>query len=447
MALLGARCIRIGALGAAAFVVALSGCASEPESMLAPAGAAAGKAAPPFAPNWVSTPRFFTTNAHLSSFAATPSQLIAATTDAQPSCLVRISEEGDLQAFAPQFAVPAGTTCYLDCAPGIGAFLQGVILVGAGSDVWEMSENGAVAVLLVTLPDVEGAITGLCFDTVGHFGYNLVVLTSSGTAYRIDEQSHAQWVGSFGPGASGLSVAPVGFGRFAGDLLAAFPADSDVRALSPLGTVSPVVRWSGVNGTFVVPESPRGFGSTASALFLATDAGDVYRYPLRDLESRGGQVVLTTRYRSGSGLITPDGSEVRTRPFSRFVGVERTAGFVRRPAVLNITIDVLPGMSPNVITLGPTTLVPVAVLSSIGFQPAILDGGELTFSGAYPVFDPRGRMGSYSDVNHDGILDFVVRFRAADLALTFGELTLQLEGTALAGDCVRGSERAVVLAP
>ncbi len=447
MALCGARRLWIVALSVAAFVATLSGCASEPESVLAPTGATAGKALPPFAPNWVSNPKFFAANAHLSSFAATPTQLLAATTDELPSRLVRISEAGELQAFAPQFTLPMGTTCYLDCAPGIGAFPQGLILIGAGSDVWEMPEDGAVAVLLVTLPAEDGPITGVCFDTVGNFDYNLVVLTNSGAAYRIDAQSHAQWIGSFGPGASGPSVAPRGFGRFAGHLLAAFSADSDVRALSPGGIVSPVVRWSGVNGTFVIPDSPRGFGSTASTLFLATDAGDVYRYPLRDLETRGGQVVMTTMHRSGSGLITREGSELRIRPFSRFVGVERAAGFVRRPAVWNITIDVLPGVSPNVITLGPTALVPVAILSSTGFVPSLLDGGALTFSGAHPVFDPRGRMGSYSDVNHDGVLDFVVRFRAADLAIEAGELTLQLDGTALAGDCVRGSDRAVALTP
>lgn len=447
MALLGARRIRFAAFGTAAFAVALAGCASQPESVLAPAAATPGKAAPPYAPNWVSTPRLFAVNAHLSSFAATPSQLIAATSDGLPSRLVRISEDGDLEAFAPEFDVAPGTLCFLDTAPGIGPFPQGALMVGAGSDIWEMPEDGSVAVLLVTLPGADGAITGVCFDTVGNFGYNLVVLTSSGAAYRIDEQSHAQWIGTFGAGASGPSVAPPGFGRFAGHLLAAFPADSDVRAMAPDGTVSPVVRWSGVNGTFVVPDSPRAFASTASTLFLATDAGNVYRYPLRDLESRGGQVVLTTRYRSGSGLITPEGSELRTRPFSRFMGVESAAGFVRRPAVWNIAIDVQPGVSPNVITLDPMALVPVAVLSSTGFLPAILDGGALTFAGAHPVFDARGRMGSYSDVNHDGVLDFVVKFRAADLAITSGELTLQLDGTALAGDCVRGSDRAVVLAP
>ena len=61
--------------------------------------------------------------------------------------------------------------------------------------------------------------------------------------------------------------------------------------------------------------------------------------------------------------------------------------------------------------------------------------------------DSRGRVGTYSDVNGDGVLDLVAQFRVADMALAPGSWTLQLDGTALAGDCVRGADRILVVTP
>jgi hypothetical protein len=429
-----------------ATAMALS-CACYDDTSPTATGATAAKSSPAIAPNWVATPHFFSAGLRLGSFAATPSRLLAAPLGDAPSRLVQISADGDAAPFAADFTPAGDAPCYLECAPGVGPFAPSNVFVGCGSEIWQLPEDGSVSLLLATLPLADGPVAGVSFDLVGSFGYDLVVLTSTGTVERVDSQGRVLRVGSFGMGAQGASVASALFGRFAGQYIAAFPAESEVRAMDGGGNVTLVTRWSGVVGAWPVPDDPRAFANTAGGLFLATDAGETYYYALQDFSVHGGELLLTTKYRSGSGIVIPDGGGYRTRPFSRFVGAEVAAGFVRRPTVARIGIDIVPNDPLNVITLGATTLVPVALLSSIGFNPAMLEGGEILLNGARPTPNARGRLATYSDLNHDGVLDLVTQFRVCDLALAPGNWTLELDGTALASDRVCGSDRTLVLAP
>ena len=99
-----------------------------------------------------------------------------------------------------------------------------------------------------------------------------------------------------------------------------------------------------------------------------------------------------------------------------------------------IEIDVRPGPSRNVINLDRDTLVPVAILSAPGFEPALIDPSKVMFQGASPV----GFM--LIDRNHDRAKDLIVSFRTSDLvgltsASTTGHLTaVDADGTSLAGE-------------
>ena len=432
-------------------VLAAAGCREElaapdsPPALTSTGGG--GKAAPRVAPNYVSTPRLFTSGVRFSAVTATPSRMLVATVGDAPAKLMQVSEAGALAPFASHFVLPPDLECALDCAPGVGPFPQDNVFVGAGADVWQMPEDGNASLLLASVPADAGNILSLAFDSVGSFGYDLVVLTHSGAVYRIDVQGRLLRVGSFGEGARSAQVASARFGRCAGQLVAAFPAASDVRAMDAGGSVTLVTRWSGAAGAWFVPDDPRGFAATGSTLFLATDEGALYRYPLQDLSLHGGELLVTTIHRSGSGLVAPEASGYRARPFSRFMGVEVAAGFVRRPAVARIAIDILPGNAANALVLNAATTIPVALLSSTGFTPAILDGGDLMLAGAHAVPNSRGRLATYSDVNRDGVLDLLAQFRVADMALEPGDWTLRLDGTALAGDRVRGADRILVVTP
>jgi len=415
-------------------------------SELGPPGADAAKASRGVGGNWISHPRLFAAGQHFVSLAATPNRLLATTDGDAPTKLFTISESGEMQPFGSGLAVAPATACYVEVAPGVGDFPQDAILLGAGLDVWRIAPDGRAAVTFATLPAGDGNIAGLTFDTVGALHYDLVALTTSGAVYYIDVQGRAIRVGSVGLGGRGISVASASFGRNAGQVLVAFPAEHEVRALDPAGNLSVAIRWSGVSGAWAVPDAPRGFGDTGAALFVATDAGEIFRYPLNDLAAYGGGVLLTSSLCSGSGLTTCRSNNLTTQAFSRFMGGERAAAFVRRPAFTLVSIEILPGVSPKTIGYGSTTLVPVAILAAPGFSPRLLEGGEVRFAGADLVETPRRRTGVYQDVNADGKVDLVLRFRPAEMDLRTGDATLVLEGTALAGDRVRGTGSVRVLA-
>ena len=157
---------------------------------------------------------------------------------------------------------------------------------------------------------------------------------------------------------------------------------------------------------------------------------------------------MTSLLRSGSGLATPEPSGLlRTRPFSRFVGSEIAIGFVRRPSIMAVRIDVLPGVTPKTIYLGAMQLLPVGLLASPGFTPTMLTGGEVTLAGAQPVSGGRQRLGTFTDLDGDGQMDLLLQFRTADMQLRLGDATLVLDGTAVIGDRVRGSNDVQVVAP
>jgi hypothetical protein len=132
-----------------------------------------------------------------------------------------------------------------------------------------------------------------------------------------------------------------------------------------------------------------------------------------------------------------------TRPFSRFVGREIGAGVVRLPAVQRVRVDA----PSEVVTQGPDALIPVAVLSGIGFDAASLESAVVTFAGAAPVPYRRQRTSIRADVNADGSSDLVYQFRVSELELPLGECTPQFEATLFGGQRVRGSDRVRVVTP
>jgi hypothetical protein len=397
--------------------------------------------------NWLSTPVLFASGPRMYSLAATPTRLLATTDGMTTPTLVSITDNGTLEPFGKGLLVPAGTPSYVEIAPGVGNFIQGTVLLGAGLEVWLIAPEGQAAEALAALPAGNGDIAGVTFDTVGAFHNDLLALTTLGAVYRVDVDGHTYRIGDVGPGGRGPSIAPSSFGHLAGQLLVAFPATHDVRALDATGNVSLAVRWSGVSGAWAVPDSPRGYCDTGSTLFLATATGQIYRYPLKDLTARAGSVLLTSALCSGSGLSSSRSDVITTLAFSRYMGGEVAAAFVRRPAVTVVNLEIQPGVTPKTIIYGSTALLPVAIFASPGFAPRVLEGGDVWLAGASVVETPRHQIGTYQDVNGDGRLDLVVQFRPSEMQLQEGDATLVLEATALVGDQVRGSANVRVFSP
>jgi len=396
---------------------------------------------------WVSQPRWFAHDVRLTSMVVTPARMLAVQTTGDVNKLVELKDTGAVVPFAGHFVMPPSTPGFLALASGMGGFESDWVYVGAGSEISQLTPDGSVSRTLATLPAGAGAITGLCFDTAGNFAHELLVVTGGGSVYGLDASDRIRFLGDVGVGGSGPNVAPASFPGFGGRLLVAFPHTSEVRSLRPSGDVRVELSWPGVSGVVTVPQDPRAFGGSGAALFVATEGGSVLRHAQQGLAGRGGQIVFTSRWRSGSGILVPEGAGFTWRAFSSFWGAECAAAFACRASVTSIRLDIVPGADDNTITIGSLATIPVGILSSTGFAPSTVDGAELTFAGASPVQRGRAILGTYSDLNGDGVLDLVLRFRPADMQLQEGAMRLLLEGTTLAGERVRGSDAAFVVTP
>jgi hypothetical protein len=84
-----------------------------------------------------------------------------------------------------------------------------------------------------------GLIDGIAFDDTGRFGHRLLVTINAGARSTVDAVDCRGAVSAITGGAprveGGIVIAPAGFGRFGGDLIASGEASGQIFAISPQG--------------------------------------------------------------------------------------------------------------------------------------------------------------------------------------------------------------------
>jgi hypothetical protein len=114
---------------------------------------------------------------------------------------------------------------------------------------------------------------GIAFDTVGRFGYRLLVTATTAdrtTIYAIDCRGRTRAIARGLPKIEGgLAVAPATFGRYGGSLIGVDELTGYVYAFAPTGHVGVVARPALANGADLGVESvgfvPRGFKRSGAA--------------------------------------------------------------------------------------------------------------------------------------------------------------------------------------
>jgi hypothetical protein len=80
-------------------------------------------------------------------------------------------------------------------------------------------------------------------------------------------------------------------------------------------------------------------------------------------------------------------------------------------AVRSVQIDITPGNASNALNLASNGVISVAILSTTGFDAHTVDVSSILFAGAHAT------QSSFQDVNGDGILDLVAKFRTQETSL------------------------------
>ena len=160
---------------------------------------------------------------------------------------------GRVTRFAPGYQSPGGEEPYI-ALPAVGhrgcSFGSQTVYalrLAAGHGVVVISANAGVR-MFASLA-ARGLIDGIAFDETGRFGYRLLVTVEHGattTVAAIDCRGRVTTITGRAPKVEGgIVVAPMAFGRFAGDLIASDENTGRIYAISPTGA-SALVAQSGL---------------------------------------------------------------------------------------------------------------------------------------------------------------------------------------------------------
>jgi hypothetical protein len=158
------------------------------------------------------------------------------------------------------------------------------------------------------------SLSGIAFDGTGRFGHRLLVTGTSGgrtTVFGIGCDGRVSVIAADGPAMEGgIAVAPAGFGRFGGDLIAPDEGSGRVYAVSPSGRVDTLAESGLPAGGDIGVESAGFVPAGAAAAYLADrfSAGNkhpgddaILRLDLARAGARAGDLLVATE--GGAGTI------------------------------------------------------------------------------------------------------------------------------------------------
>ena len=241
----------------------------------------------------------------------------------------KVACDGTFSLFATIPQLP--TACqekYLAMAPSQSAmagFTPRDVFITQGDDVFKFS--GGTLTLFATIPcgARHADHTGITFDHVGTFGFNMIVTCQNGGGvWTIDGTGTVTPIASTGTPIEGPAVAPSAFGPFGGQLLVADEDGNAVHAIRNDGTVTlNVFQWSSAESVVVI--GPCAFCS-GGAFFWAMQLASppafigIYQYPLTDFTGLVGSILVTGEFGASTALITFNGTNYVQSSFNNIPG-------------------------------------------------------------------------------------------------------------------------------
>jgi hypothetical protein len=211
---------------------------------------------------------------------------------------------------------------YPAIAPALSAnagFTPRDIFVTQGTDVYKI--RGSTVTPFATIPGCAADHTGITFDHVGTFGYNMIVTCQGGGVWKVDGNGTTTHIADTGTQLEGPAVAPPSFGPFGGQILAADENNGQIHAIASDGTVTlDAFDWYGAEGVVVIPSAPCTFCSGGSFFQAIENFNAIYQYAPADFAGLDGSILVTSEYGSGTAVITWDGSNYNTAFFDNIPG-------------------------------------------------------------------------------------------------------------------------------
>ena len=181
------------------------------------------------------------------------------------------------------------------------------IFVTQGTAVYQVS--GGSATLFATITGCQADHTGITFDHVGTFGYNMIVTCENGGVWEVDAARNPTLIADTMTNLEGPAVVPLSFGTYSGQILVADEVAGQVHAIKNTGAViHNVFNWPGAEAVLVIPTTQSTYCS-GGAFFQAIENFDtIYQYAPADFAGLGGNILVPSEFGHGTALITWDRS-------------------------------------------------------------------------------------------------------------------------------------------
>jgi len=211
-------------------------------------------------------------------------------------------------------------------SPGAHGFAAGDIYCHAPDNkIYRLSADGKTVAVFATLPHAPRSDGALAFDTVGAFGFALIVATGQsgsstsrgGAVFAIDPSGRVRRIGRYDNpgGADEIAIAPARFGSASGQALLSVDAGSSgsVVAMDAHGHARTLLSLpDGPNPIVVLTRGQTPPAGAAKPGLYVTDtlSHNVYFAPGSELAPFVGDVVVGSELRGLFWVVRPHGSGV-----------------------------------------------------------------------------------------------------------------------------------------
>jgi hypothetical protein len=261
--------------------------------------------------------------------AAAPGQLIVS--EYCTGNLDTIDDLGNVSLFTSIPGYPGGCNeMYLAISPALGTWAPNDIYATLGNLVYKIPPSGSPVTLFATLPSGCGPDrSGITFDHVGTFGNDMIVTCLSGAVWRVNSAGVPTFVASTNTLLEGPAIPPLSFGPVGGQILATDEISGTVWAISNAGVVTTPFSYPSAESVHVIPPNPCSFGNSNGALFSSMYGDNqIWKWPPSDLAGLGGNVLVTSEFGGGIGLVTFNGSSYVITQFSPETGQHEGSAIV-----------------------------------------------------------------------------------------------------------------------
>ena len=266
------------------------------------------------------------------------------------------------QKFGAALPIASGSAgeIYVSSSLGLGGFASRSIFAGSQvlGTVWTYANaatTGTAATNFVT--GLVGGVRSIAFDPFGNYGGDMIVATSAGKIYRVNNAGIATQLADIGADTEGLDFTPQAFGPFpAGTLVVLSEGLGRIKAISPAGVVTDL------GLAFSTPEMlsfvPLDFALTLDPLagfYAARYPTEVVKASASDFAAFAGQAIVTEEGTHNIYSISYNGTNFVTAFVGNFGGQPEDGIFVTA-AILDPGCKTRPGGCGNTVPEPATIL-------------------------------------------------------------------------------------------